>query len=221
MAIKIKQTSDVKTNGVKVIVYGGAGSGKTRLAASAPKPIIISSESGLLSLADVDVPYVEINTLNELKAAYKELKDCPDYETICLDSLSDIAEDLIVDYKKSVRDGRQAYGLLVDDLMPLLKQFRDIKGKHIVYTVKMIRIVDEESGKVSEDLFLPGKVLGNQLPYLVDELFKLTMSKKSKKFMIQTAPDRLSYAKDRSGALEAEEEPDMSAIIEKIMRKVS
>ena len=44
----VEQSSQV--NGVKVLVYGGAGVGKTVLAATLPAPVLISAESGLLSL---------------------------------------------------------------------------------------------------------------------------------------------------------------------------
>lgn len=74
MAIKIQSTADIVFNGVKCIVYGGAGVGKTRLCATAPRPIIISAEEGLLSLSDVDCAFVEIKSLKDLDDAYKQLR---------------------------------------------------------------------------------------------------------------------------------------------------
>jgi len=221
MAIKIQKTSDLSLDSVKCIVYGGAGVGKTRLCATAPRPIIISAESGLLSLADVDCDYVEIHSFKELESAYRELKDHPDYDTICLDSVSEIAEELVVENKKIFKDGRQAYGQLADDFMPLLKKFRDIQGKNTVFTCKLIVNQDEESGKISHDLLIPGRVLGHQIPYIVDELFCLKVDRKGKQ-ILQTTPDRYAFAKDRSGALDAEErEINMTYIFNKIMAKRS
>ena len=66
MAIKIQSTADIQFVGVKCIIFGGAGVGKTRAIATAPSPIIISAEQGLLSLMEVDVPYIEVNSLEEL-----------------------------------------------------------------------------------------------------------------------------------------------------------
>ena len=40
------------TNGIKVLVYGGAGVGKTVLTATLPNPVLISAESGSLSLRE-------------------------------------------------------------------------------------------------------------------------------------------------------------------------
>ena len=52
MAIQLKNTAQVSVQGLKVLVYGHAGAGKTTLAASMPNPIIISAEGGLLSIKD-------------------------------------------------------------------------------------------------------------------------------------------------------------------------
>jgi hypothetical protein len=217
MSIKIQKTSDLELNGVKCVVYGGPGVGKTRLCATAPKPIIISAESGLLSLSDVDVDFIEIGKLKDLDSAYKELRQCPDYETICLDSLSEIAEVLVAELKPQYKDGRQAYMALADAMMPMLRKFRDLKGKNVLFTSKLIRVVDEETNSVSEEMLMPGRVLSYQVPYLVDEFFKLKLNKK-KEFILQTKPDRLSFCKDRSGALNDEEQPNMTDIINKITR---
>ena len=46
-------------NGVKVLVYGQAGAGKTVLASTAPAPFLISAEGGELSLRNVQIPMVK------------------------------------------------------------------------------------------------------------------------------------------------------------------
>ncbi|RKZ94831.1 MAG: AAA family ATPase [Gammaproteobacteria bacterium] len=218
MAIKIQNTSDISIDSVKCVVYGGAGTGKTRLCATAPKPIIISAESGLLSLADVDCDFIEINTLKQLDEAYRALKDSNEYDTICLDSLSEIAEVLVAELKPQFKDGRQVYMALADAMMPMLRRFRDIKGKNTIFTSKLIVRTDDEGNVNSHDLLVPGRVLPAQIPYMVDELFCLQVDRKNVPFL-QTRPDRLRFCKDRSGALEANEEPNMTAIINKIMNK--
>lgn len=226
MAIKIQKTSDIEDQGVKCVVYGGAGVGKTRLCATAPRPIIISAESGLLSLKDVDCDFIEISKLKDLDEAYKYLKSSEDYDTICLDSLSEIAEVVLAELIPGHKDKRQAYGEMAEAIMPMLKRFRDIKGKNVVFTVKMIQVQDEDSGKVTQELFIPGKVLGNQIPYLVDELFLLEVDRKNVQIM-NTKPGRSFFAKDRSGALDAIEKPkngnteiNMTDIIKRITKKL-
>lgn len=228
MAIKIQSTADIEFNGVKCVVYGGAGVGKTRLCATAPRPIIISAEEGLLSLTDVKCAFVEIKSLKDLDDAYKQLKNHPDYDTICLDSLSEIAEVLVQELKPQFKDGRQAYMALADAMIPMLKRFRDIKGKNTVFTCKKIDVKDDESGAVTTELFLPGNVLGNQVPYIVDELFYMEIDRTGVPFL-QTKPSRKAFAKDRSGALDPKGEfakdkesvPNLTELFKKISDKKS
>lgn len=219
MAIKIQSTLDLAIDSVKCVVYGGAGVGKTRLCATAPNPIIISAESGLLSLSEVSCDYIEINSLKELDEAYRMFKADTKYDTICLDSLSEIAEVIIQNIKGDYKDPRQAYGALADAMMPMLRKFRDLKGKNTIFTAKQMILVDEESGKVTEELMMPGKVLGTQIPYMVDELFHLKTDRKGLPIM-QTRPERNSFAKDRSGALDPiEADLNMTKIFTKILNK--
>ena len=75
MAIKVQSTADIQFHGVKCIIFGGPGVGKTRSIATAPKPIIISAEEGLLSLMEVDVPFIEVKSLDDLNEAYNFLKN--------------------------------------------------------------------------------------------------------------------------------------------------
>ena len=223
MAIKIQSTDDIVIDSVKCVVYGGAGVGKTRLCATAPTPLIISAESGLLSLADVSCDYIEVNSLKEFDDCYKFVKtsaDAAKYETVCLDSLSEIAEVLLQKILPDYKDPRQAYAELANSMLPMLRKFRDLKGTHTLFTSKLITVHDEEAGKTTQELMLPGKVLPSQVPYMVDELFCLQADRKGNGFL-QTAPDRIRFAKDRSGALDKEEQPDMTAIIQKIMAKAS
>lgn len=200
MAIKIQNAKDIKFNGVKCVVYGGPGVGKTRLCATAPKPILISAEEGLLSISDVDCDFIEIKCLKDLDSAYRQLKNDDTYETICLDSLSEIAEVLVVELLPQHKDGRQAYAALAQAMIPMLKRFRDIKGKNVVFTCKEDSVFDEDGAFLNWDLLLPGKQLNKQTPYIVDELFHMQIDRKGVPFL-NTKPNRKSFSKDRSGAL--------------------
>ena len=89
--IKIISTKDFRSSGVKVLVHSPAGIGKTVLCSTAPSPFIISAEAGLLSLADVDVPAVEINTVEQLRESFRYVTDAEEakqFETVCLDSIT-------------------------------------------------------------------------------------------------------------------------------------
>lgn len=214
MKLNIQSTKDTKVDGVKIVLYGSAGSGKTTTLATAPDPFIISAEGGLLSLRDKDVPFVEVRTMKEIDEAYKYVKSS-EHSTICIDSVSEIGESVLNDYKKTVADGRQAYGKLADMMGAFIRNLRDLPGKHVVFVSKERRYDDEDSGITTYEPYIPGKVLPFNLPYLVDEVLCMRLDRKGKRY-VQCQADRLRPCKDRSGTLDKEEAPDLSAIINKI-----
>lgn len=218
MAIKIQSSRDCHVDGIKCVVYGASGVGKTVLCSTAPNPIIISAERGLLSLSRVDVPFIEVNSMKDVGDAYELLKKS-EYQTICIDSLSEISEVVVAEFKKTVADGRQAYMKLSDSMGALIKNFRDIKGKNVVFVAKQRRYEDEESGIATIEPYLPGKALPFQLPYYVDEVFCMRISTKGVRYL-QTSADRKYTAKDRSGLLLAEEPANLTDIFKKITSEV-
>jgi GTPase SAR1 family protein len=44
MAISLKRTGGLAANGVKLLVYGQAGAGKTSLIKTLPHPVVLSAE---------------------------------------------------------------------------------------------------------------------------------------------------------------------------------
>ena len=223
MAIKIISTRDYSADGVKVLVSGDAGIGKTVLCASAPSPIIISAEAGLLSLAEVDIPVIEVTSVADVMAAYEfltESEDAKQYKTLCLDSISEIGEVLLAEYKKLNKDPRAAYGQLNDDMASLIRSFRDIKGKHVYFSAKQARLVEDDSGLVYFKASMPGKTLLNSLPYFFDEVFVMNLGKLEDGTVyryLQTGKTlRHGDCKDRSGKLDVVEKPDLTYIFNKI-----
>lgn len=210
------------TQGVKILVYGLAGRGKTTLCATCPNPLILSAESGLLSLADFNLPYLEINTIQDLRDIYNWLRSSQEprkqFQTICLDSISDIAETVLADKKAKVKDGRMAYGEMIDDMHKVIKQFRDLSGYNIYMSAKQERMKNEVTGVIMNVPMMPGAKLGQALPYFPDEVFQLDIEgtgPQSYRFL-RTQPDFMNDAKDRSGKLNPVEEPHLGKIINKI-----
>ena len=68
--MKLQRTNTIAASGVKLLCYGAAGAGKTSLIPSLPDPIILSSEAGLLSIRESDLPFIEISNINDLHEAY-------------------------------------------------------------------------------------------------------------------------------------------------------
>lgn len=207
-------------HGIKCLVYGRSGIGKTRLCATAPSPIIISAESGMLSLRDQDVPIIEIKELDDLNRAHDWLTGPAgaNYHTICVDSLSEIGEKVLTNAKAGTKDGRQAYGTLADQMWQTIRSFRDIKGKCVVMTAKAEWVKDDTTGITRWAPSMPGRQLTMGLPYYFDEVFYLgTFKGAAGEFTaLQTRVDMQYEAKDRSGALEHYEYPDLTNIFNKI-----
>jgi phage nucleotide-binding protein len=210
--MKIISTKDVHEDGVKMLIYGASGSGKTTLIRTAPNPFIISSESGLLALAGEDIPAVEVKTEKELDEAYK-YAIASDYDTICLDSLSDIAESVLAELKGKYSDGRQAYGRLQDVIGKYVRLFRDIKGKNVYMTAKQAKV--DMNGVIVTQPSMPGQTLTNNIPYFFDLLLRLESDKKGNR-VIHTATSFTQIAKDRSGKLDNKVEADLGLIIKTI-----
>lgn len=221
-APQIKDTSKVGVeHGVKVIVYGKAGAGKTTLAATCPKPIIFSAESGLLSLRKHQLPYVEVSSLDVLTSLHQWCLTDPSakrFETIVIDSISEIGEVVLNNAKLGVKDPRQAYGILIEQMGNTIRAFRDLKGFNVVMMAKEHKYTNGDGIDIYGPS-MPGKQLPQDLPYFPDEVFQLDIGKDNEgnSFRyLRTAPDFNHEAKDRSGCLETFEAPDLGAIIAKI-----
>lgn len=216
MNINIRSTKDLAAeHGIKTVVYGFSGVGKTVLCSTAPKPIILSAEGGLLSLAGTDIDFIEVKTIKDIGAAFEYLKKDTEHDTICLDSLSELAEVVLEEFKKTNKDGRQAYMQLSQSFGALIRNFRDLPNKNVVFVAKAKRETDEETGTSSIEPFLPGQVLKFHLPYQVDEVFYMDVDRKGVR-SINTSATRKFHAKDRSGKLNDKEEPNLMAIFDKI-----
>lgn len=221
MSIAVKRTSAIAADGVKVLSYGQAGAGKTTALASAPSPLILSAEAGLLSLRDADVPYIEVTSMASLGEAYEWLTSSADakaYQTICLDSISEIAEVVLSEERAKTKDPRQAYGAMADQMTTLIRMFRDLSGKNVIFTAKLDKAQDEQ-GRMLWAPSMPGSKTGQSLPYFFDEVLALQVHRDAEGNATRaflTESDGSWVAKDRSGKLDAWEAPDFTAIFKKI-----
>ena len=219
MAIQLKNTLDVSSNGIKVLVYGHAGAGKTTLGATMPAPIIISAEGGLLSIRDAGLDYIEVNSMDTLMEAFEYVAASGDkYQSVVLDSISEIAEVVLIHEKAVNKDGRAAYGEMAVQMTSIIRAFRDMAGKHVLMTAKVEKTQDE-SGRILYSPSMPGNKVGQSLPYFFDEVLALRVEKDADgraQRALMCDSDGIWLAKDRSGKLDGWEAPDMGAIIQKM-----
>lgn len=225
--------------GIKATVYGRSGVGKTTLLSTGPSPIIYSAEKGLLSLRKVieerrvalnnpryDIPAWPIKSLADLKQAYQWISTSPEarqFATHGLDSVSEIAEQILAAELAKTRDPRQAYGAIATEVMDVFRKFRDLEGPNVVFLAKEESVKAGISGAVRFYPMFPGQQLTQNTPYMFDELFCLYVGKDGEgkdMRMLRTQPDHEYEAKDRSGRLAPVEWPDLTYIFRKILGEV-
>jgi phage nucleotide-binding protein len=221
MAINLKSTLNLTANGVKLLVYGQAGAGKTSLIPTLPNPVVLSAEGGLLSIQDADLPYIEINSMATLQEAYKWLTESVDakgFDSVAIDSISEIAEVVLNHEKKVNKDPRAAYGNMQEQMADIIRVFRDLPEKHVYMSAKLEKTQDE-MGRVLYSPSMPGNKTGQSLPYFFDEVLALRVERDADgqpQRALMCDSDGLWLAKDRSGKLESWESPDLGEIIKKI-----
>ncbi len=223
--MKFSSTKDAASDGRKFLVYGGSGIGKTAIIGSIAEPaLILSAEAGLLPLRGHDIPVIEIRSMDDLIEAYRFVSssaEARNFRWICLDSISEIAEVVLATQKDNPKnkDIRQAYGATQDLMTALIRDFRDLPGKHVYFSAKMERVKDEQTGGILYSPSMPGQKLGQSLSYFFDFVFCYRIADGDDKQPVrtlQTGACKKYFAKDRSGNLEHFEYPDFSAILDKI-----
>jgi hypothetical protein len=222
-------------HGLKCVIYGRSGAGKTELVRTAPDDWCIAAiEPGLLSLSKKNqlrrfgeyrnIPVFVILTLEDLIEFY-DAASHPEfpYKGIYFDSWSEIGEKVLANALAQCKDPRQAYGELQEKLIHATKLFRDLPGKHVVFVCK--ETTNKDGCLPLQIPAMPGSKLGLAVPYLVDVVLHLDIgtiqegTDKGKTYrFLQTQGDINYDAKDRSGALDAVEEPNLTNILNKIVK---
>jgi len=217
-----------RLHGVKICVHGRGGAGKTTLVKTLPAPILISAESGVLSLRDVEIPQITINSFADVDEAYRFIgwsEHARQFQSVALDSVSEIAEQCLKHEKSINKDGRRAYGEMNDKVMEVIRKFRDLPGRHVYFSAKQSSFTDDISHVTRYGPSMPGQRLTNELPYFFDEVFSLevgTNHETGENFRYLRTKTSLQFeAKDRSGALDEYEPPDLTHIINKILAQAA
>jgi phage nucleotide-binding protein len=224
---KIKKTSEVRHDAhLKFLVYGSAGVGKTYLARTLDGPALVGScESGLASLADTDIDFIEIKTLQDLRDMYMYLaKEQHNYKWAVLDSISEMAEMALTEALNTNKDPRKAYGDMQENIIKLLRAFRGLPI-NIYFAAKQRQDTTDAGVKFSPAM--PGATLTEKRPIAhdFDYVFALVTGDKTEpnqpaqRYLV-TEPDEYHVAKSRDPlhVLAPLEIADLGAIRAKILK---
>lgn len=224
--MKIQSTSTFVSHGSNAIIYAPSGFGKTCLAGTLDeKTLIVSLESGLLSLHSKEIDYVEItgNTHKEkLKALMSicvDLNKGIDYKNIYFDSLTEITELFIEEADALFPDSKQAlpkWGYYSKKVKSFIKFTRDLKGYNIFFTCLM-KTDKDQLGRMFNVPDMAGS-MARKVPQFFDLVLAIRIfedeNKEVRKLMTKATEGYI--CKDRSGLLSDYEDMNLQTILNKI-----
>lgn len=227
--MEIKNTNTHTNNRISMLVYGPSGIGKTTLAKTLEgKTLIISAESGLLSLAGSNIDYVEISGKNasekiaSLRTVLTFLQKMNDYNNVFIDSLTEIGQ-IMVEYQfDMVANDRSkslvAWGEYAKQIRMFVKLIRDFAPYNVIVTA----LDKADKDEFSRRFILPEMQgsISTQVAQYFDEVlyYNYVSTDKEPKRVLFTDSVNGCVCKDRSGKLSRTEEPNLKDIFEKIRR---
>jgi len=144
---------------LKILLQGPPKSGKTTFLATAPNIVVAAVEAGLMSIAHMDIPYVEIDGTDKLQTLHTVLQDdtmrskaakqlgLPQIDTVAIDTLDAWQEMLKKEILKENRrtSMQQAdWGTLKERMATILKAFVALP-MNVIFTVHTSTTQDDES----------------------------------------------------------------------------
>lgn len=196
----IKKPNELTQSKIKLkgLVYGQPGIGKTSLALSAPKPLLIDFDNGLRRVSkQYQTDSVQIDSYqNLLDILTKE--NISNYETIVIDTLGKMIDRIgdwlaVSNPKVKQSDGQMSmkgWGNIKGEFQRLLKLLEG-KNKSVIF------IAHEKEEKTGDEVMKRPDVAGSSGKDIVKELdFMGYMSMKGGKRTIDLAPNEAYYAKN-------------------------
>lgn len=214
--------------GVKAIVFGPAGTGKTPILNTAPRPVLLATEAGLLSMRGSSIPTYEAYTSQRVDEFFKwffNSSETKNFDTLGIDSGSQIADIYLnaalqgTSKQGNKKHGMAAYGEMATNTMEHLRTLYYTRYKH-VYMICKEEIADVDYQSLRRPYF-PGKVLPIDVPHLYDFILRLAKANvpgAGETLAFQCVGNMNVLARNRTGNLNEFEPPNFSMLVEKAMR---
>ncbi len=226
MALKIRTTGAADYQRyIKMLVCGSPGAGKTRSSSTWKNPLYASAEGGMMSVADRNLPVVDITRTSDLSELIVSLDQDPKVrekligapvDTVVVDTIDEIARIFVVERieAEKIESMRiQDWGWMGDQLRGLIRAMRNLPV-HVVFCCHLRSTEDSESGRTFFKPAIQG-ALGDEIPAYFDlavlltarPVMKVVEGKNVRQVVrtMQTYPDsHHPWIKDRSGKLPME-----------------
>ena len=230
---------------LKVLIYGESGTGKTYSISTFPDPVyIFDFDRGIETLSGITPGEFEYDTYAEgsiqgqpfvqFRKKVAELrKKCP-YKTVVLDSVTTLGEKAVTSFVRSASGHMetplelQDHLKISDKLSQALDELLGIQANIVVISHPKV-IITEETGEIKYLVMQTGNKLPQRVPLIFDEIYKAERKDSAQgepKYTWQTKSDRKWPARSRfnyidkggikRAVLDSYEEPNLTAILEKV-----
>lgn len=210
-------------NGIKSLIYGAPGSAKTPLIGTAPRPVLLATENGLLSMKKSNVPTWQAFTPSRIDEFFKWLfnsNESKNYDTVAIDSAPQMADIYLQAALNGTSSsgkkvhGLAAYGEMATAVMDHLRPLYYMQQKHTYVICK------ETDVNGMKRPYFPGQQLNVDVPHLYD--FVLHLGIKNVPQIGQTLAFQCNQtydvlARNRTGNLNDYEQPNFSTLVQKAM----
>lgn len=207
--------------GVKALAYGPPGYGKTPAIITAPRPLLCLCEPGAASLKGSTVPAWEAYTVPKFTEFFRfitESAEAKNFDTVGIDSLSQLAESVVKEEMKREKHGLKAYGNMARFIMDVCEALYFMPQKHL-YLVAKQGVIDE-GGVMRKRPFFPGQDLNVRIPHLFDQILyvgEAVIPGVGPTAAIHSRNSPTMMARDRYGKLAEFEPVNLSYIFAKCM----
>jgi hypothetical protein len=191
------------------------------------------TEPGAASLRGINnIPAFEAydsKRIEEFSAWWFGSKEAESFQTLVVDSLTNVAEHYLTEAARQTKHGMQAYGMMAERTLAFCTQVFHQKGRHAVLICKQALVKNGTRNAlvggelVVEDVmikrpYFPGNELNIKVPHLFDNVIHLGKIKQgSKEVLAFTMRSTASeFARCRFVELEQFEEPNFLKLFSKI-----
>ncbi len=212
--------------GVKCVAYGPPGSGKTPISNTAPNPVMLVTEPGMLSMRKSPIQHAydayTPDRIDQFFEWFFKSAETKNFDTLIVDSVSQMAEAYVSKFLGETskagnkQHGLRAYGEMATTIMDHLVKLYYMPNKHL-YLICKQQILETNEGTIKRPYF-PGKELPVRAPHLFDVIIHVDKIQHAEHGIVTALRCKEIFgitARDRSGNLDEFEPPNLAALFAK------